>query len=210
MDEVLLLLLLLWHQVLSYISFKTSATKSGFYNTQSHTLSPASWVICMFYRTWHKTSAWPQITEHQRPWWSPQWDQSVLEQLFFELQESWLPSQTLPCCPIHSALHPAPPRFAAVMTQFPLWHARPSGINKVNLMSPCLIFPWIAASLLLAGTFATCGDEVKMGSWPKRKGTALCVKGFSWWQQRKYVLINLHLRLVGVSVSHLCPLLEPL
>lgn len=66
---------------------------------------------------------------------------------------------TLPCCPIYSVFHPIPLSFTAVMTQFPLWHAWPSGINKVNLMLPYLILPWIPASLRNAGTFAICGAE---------------------------------------------------
>lgn len=66
---------------------------------------------------------------------------------------------TPPSCSIYSVLHPTPPCFATIMTQFPLWHACPSGINKVNLMLPYLILPWIPASLRHA-TFAIWGLNI--------------------------------------------------
>lgn len=47
---------------------------------------------------------------------------------------------------------------------------RPSGINKVNLMSLYFISPWISASLRLsAGTFSICCGCVKIGPRPKRE-----------------------------------------
>lgn len=98
---------------------------------------------------------------------------------------------TPPCCPIYTVLHSTPTCYAAVMTQFPLWQAGPSGINKVNLKLPYLILPWIPASLRHAGTFAIWGGGwgggwIKIGPWPKNVSEA-----YSWWQQWQYVLINL-------------------
>lgn len=52
---------------------------------------------------------------------------------------AFLLHNTPTCCAIYSVLHPTPPCFAAIMTQFPFWHAWPSRINKVNLMLPYLI-----------------------------------------------------------------------
>lgn len=77
---------------------------------------------------------------------------------------------TSPCCPIYSVLHCTPPCFAAVMTKFPLWHAWPSGINKVNLMLPYLILP--CSSLI-----KTCWNFCHMGGWVKQAlGQKMCLR----------------------------------
>lgn len=105
------------------------------------------------------------------------------------------------CC-IYSVLHPTPPCFGAVMTQFPLWHAWPSGINKVNLMLPYLALD----PSLITTCWNICNmvDWVKLGQWPQKCLRLSC-------GGRVTICFNKsHSQAHRECIPHLCPWLKKL
>ena len=84
------------------------------------------------------------------------------------------------------------------MTQFPLWHAWPPGINKVNLMLPYLILPWIPASLRHVGTFAIWVSE-------NRPMAKTCVRGLVLVAAVAICFNKPRSQTHGQSISHVCP-----